>query len=249
MLTGTANVDALSDRLSAPTIAAWSAEAIELRGVRALQVIAELHRRGRDALLPPGLHPTDPPSLSVQAWRVDESEFGPFTFCFTRLSCRSGVRARGFTTAAYVDNPAANVALRDLLGFPCRLGELRFDTHYDGCDLLIGVGGVTILSVAGLDPEPLGVDDVQYTSTLNLADTPNGRRLVQVEAHHDAEGVERVQARFVEFDAASWGNDLLDPYYVVTATLARDRSITLPAVRFVCRADVSAFEGTETIGH
>jgi hypothetical protein len=248
MLTGTADVDALSDRLSAPTIAAWSAEAIELRGVRALQVIAELHRAGRDALLPPGLHPTDPPSLSIQAWRVDESEFGPFTFCFTRLSCRSGVRARGFTTAAYVDNPAAAVALRDQLGFPCRVGELRFDTHYDGSDLVVGFGDTTILSIAGLDPEPLGIDDVQYTSTLNLADTPNGRRLVQVEAHHDAEGVERVRARVVEFDAGSWGNDLLDPYYVVTATVGRDRAITLPAVRFVCRADVSAFEGTETIG-
>jgi hypothetical protein len=85
MLTGTANVDALSDRLRAPTITAWSKEAIELRGVRALQVIAELRRAGRDALLPPALHPTDPPSLSLQAWRVDESEFGSFTLCFTRL--------------------------------------------------------------------------------------------------------------------------------------------------------------------
>jgi hypothetical protein len=248
MLTGTANVDALSDRLPAPTIAAWAKEAIELRGVRALQVIAELRRPGRDALLPPALHPTDPPSLSLQAWRVDESEFGSFTLCFTRLSCRSGVRARGLTTAAYVDNPAAAAALRDQLGFPCRLGELRFDTHYDGCDLHVGFDGRTILTIAGLDPEPLGVDDVQYTSTLNLADTPNGRRLVQIEAHHDAEGVERVQARIVEFDAPSWGNDALDPYYVVTATVGRDRSISLPAVRFVCRADVSAFEGTETIG-
>ncbi len=214
----------------------------------ALQVIAEVRRHGRDGFLPPGLHPTDPPSLSLQAWRVDESEFGPFTFCFARLSCRSGVRARGFTTGGYADNAAAAGALRDQLGFPCRAGELRFDTHYDGCDLIVAVEGTTILAIAGLDPEPLGVDDVQYTSTLNLADTPNGRRLVQVEAHHDAEGVERVQARIVAFDAESWGNDLLDPYYVVTATVARDRSITLPAVRFVCRADVSAFEGTETIG-
>jgi hypothetical protein len=206
-----------------------------------------LRRAGRDALLPPALHPTDPPSLSIQAWRVDESELGPFTLCFTRLSCRSGVRARGLTTAAYVDNPAAAAALRDQLGFPCRVGALRLDTHYDGCDLLVSVDSRTILAIAGLDPEPLGGDDVQYTSTLNLADTPNGRRLVQIEAHHDNEAVERVHARVVDFDAGSWGNDLLDPYFVVTATVARDRSITLPAVRFVCRADVSAFEGTETI--
>jgi hypothetical protein len=247
LITGTADVDALSERLGSPTISAWSAEPIELRGIRTLQLIAELRRAGRDALLPPALHPTDPPSLSVQAWRVDESELGPFTFCFTRLSCRSGVRARGLTTAAYVDNPAAAAVLRDQLGFPCRVGALQLDTHYDGCDLLVSIDRGTTLAIAGLDPEPLGSDDVQYTSTLNLADTPNGRRLVQVEAHHDNEAVERVQARIVDFDAGSWGNDLLDPYFVVTATVARDRSITLPAVRFVCRADVSAFEGTETI--
>jgi hypothetical protein len=248
MLTGTADVDALSQQLAAPTIAAWSSDAVELRGVRALQVIAELRRSGRAALLPPALHPTDPPSLSVQAWRVDESEFGAFTFCFTRLSCRSGVRARGLTTAAYVDNASAAAWLRDQLGFPCGTGELRFDTHYDGCDLHVAANGATVLAVAGLDPEPLGADDVQYTSTLNLAETPNGRRLVQVEAHHHAEGVERVQARIVEFDARAWGSEVLDPYYVVTATVGRDRSIDVPAVRFVCRPDVSAFEGTESIG-
>ena len=35
-----------------------------------------------------------------------------------------------------------------------------------------------MLVVAALDPQPLGAEDVQYTSTLNLAHTPNGLRLV-----------------------------------------------------------------------
>jgi len=34
---------------------------------------------------------------------------------------------------------------------------------------------------------------------------------------------------------------------VVTTTVAHDRAITMPPVRFVCRADISAFEGTEAI--
>ena len=157
------------------------------------------------------------------------------------------MRARGFTTAAYIDNPAAAAVLRDRFGFPCRPGELRFDTHYDGCDLLVTQDGRPILSVSGLDPEPLGIDDVQYTSTLNLADTPNGRRLVQVEAHHDAQSVERVMARILVFEASAWGSERLDPYFVVTATVERARGTTLPPVRFVCRADVSAFEGTESV--
>jgi hypothetical protein len=33
----------------------------------------------------------------------------------------------------------------------------------------------------------------------------------------------------------------------VTTTVARDNAVSVPAVRFVCRADVSAFEGTEAV--
>ena len=247
MLTGTADADLLADRLPAPTIAAWGTDAFEMRQVTVLQMIVELRRSAREALLPPGLHPTDPPALSVQAWRVGESAVGPFTFAHTRLSCRSGVRARGLTTAAFVDSPAAAVLLREQFGFPCQPADIRLDAHYDGCDLAVTVDGRAVLVVAGLDPDPLGPDDVQYTATLNLAHTPNGLRLVQVESHHDAASVERVSGRIVAFDADAWGDDRLDPYHVVTTTLAHDRSLTVPAVRFVCRADVNAYEGTEPI--
>ncbi len=247
MLTGTADADVLADRLPAPTIDAWGTDTFELRHVAVLQMIVEMRRSAREALLPPGLHPTDPPALSVQAWRVGESAVGPFTFAHTRLSCRSGVRARGLTTGAIVDNPAAAAVLRDQFGFPCQLGEVRLDTHYDGCDLAVALDGRPVLVLAALDPDPLGGDDVQYTATLNLAQTPNGLRLVQVESHHEAESVERVGGRIVAFEAEAWGDDRLDPYHVVTTTLAHDRVLSVPAVRFVCRADVNAFEGTEPV--
>lgn len=249
MLAGTTDADVLAERLSAPTIDAWGRDGHEFRDVRVLQMVAELRRSGRTALVPPGLHPTDPPSLSWQAWRVGESEFGPFTFCFARLSCRSGVRARGLTTAAYVDNANARTVLCDELGFPCRLAELQLSTHYDSTELRVALAGTTVLAITALDPEPLGAEDVQYTSTLNLAHTPNGLRLVQVEAHHEADSVERVRARIGAFGADAWGGDGLDPYWVVATTVARDRKITIPAVRFVCRADVNAFEGTEAVTH
>jgi hypothetical protein len=247
MLTGTADADVLADRLPAPIIEAWATEALELRQVTVLQMIVELRRPAREALLPSALHPTDPPALSIQAWRVGDSALGPFTAAHTRLSCRSGVRARGLTTAAFVDNPAAAALLRDQFGYPCRLADVRLDSHYDGCDLDVTVDGDAVLVISGLDPNPLGPDDVQYTATLNLAHTPNGLRLVQVESHHEADSVERVGGRVVAFDAEAWGDDRLDPYHVVTTTLARDRTLTLPAVRFVCRADVNAFEGTESV--
>jgi hypothetical protein len=247
MLTGTADIDRLAEQFPAPTIPAWSTEPFVLGQVTVLQVIAELRRPGRDTMLPPALHPTDPPALSLQAWRVGDSPVGPFAFAHGRLSCRSGVRARGLTVAAFTTSPDAAAFLRDRFGFPCRPAEVDLAPHYDGCDLTVSVEGRPVLVVSALDPQPLGADDVQYTSTLNLAHTPNGLRLVQVEAHHDADSVERVQGRITRFEVDAWGDDRLDPYHVVTTTVARDREVTLPAVRFVCRADVSAFEGTESV--
>jgi hypothetical protein len=185
--------------------------------------------------------------LSIQAWRAGDSDVGPLAVCFTRLSCRSGVRARGFTTAAVADRAAVASRLRDQYGFPCRTGDVRLRKHYDACDLTVTEDGRTILAVIGLDPDPLGADDVQYTGTMNLAHTPKGLRLVQVESHHHGESVERVDARIDAFESGAWGDARFDPYYVVTTTIARAESVTVPPVRFVCRADISAFEGTESV--
>jgi hypothetical protein len=247
MLSGTADAATLARDLDAPAIASWRKEPVELRDVLTLQVVAEIRRDARAMLLPPGLHPTDPTTLSIQAWHAADSDAGAFAVCLTRLSCRSGVRARGFTTAAVVDGETAAARLRDQYGFPCRSGEVRLRKHYDACTLTVAENGRDILAVNGLDPDPLDPDDVQYTGTMNLADTPNGLRLVQVESHHHGESVERVAARIETFVADAWGDARFDPYYVVTTTIARAESVTLPPVRFVCRADVSAFEGTEPV--
>ena len=248
MLTGTAAVDTLAAALPAPVLPAWGTEPLVLTEVTVVQVIAELRRRDRETFLPPSLHPTDPPALSIQAWRVGGGDLGPFAFVHTRLSCRSGVRARGLTTAAYVDGDQAESRLREQFGYPCRSGRVRVDAHYDGVDVRVTVDGDDVLVISALDPDPLGADDVQYTATLNLADTPNGLRLVQVESHHEPTSVDRVAARITRFVAGAWGDERLDPYHVVTTTIARDRRLELPPVRFVCRPDVNAFEGTEAIG-
>jgi hypothetical protein len=247
MLTGTADAEALAGAFHASTIPVWLKEPFVMRDVLTLQVIAEMRRDHRSGLLPPGLHPTDPTTLSIQAWRAGDSDVGPLVVCFTRLSCRSGVRARGFTTTAIADRAAVASRLRDQFGFPCRTGDVRLRKHYDACDLTVTDEDRIILAVTGLDPEPLAADDVQYTGTMNLAHTPSGLRLVQVESHHQGESVERVGARIEAFEPGAWGDARFDPYYVVTTTIARADSVTLPPVRFVCRADISAFEGTESV--
>lgn len=240
MITGTASVDALAN--GAATIEEWATDSVELGQVECFQLIAEMRSTAREAVLPPGLHPTIPPALSIQGWNVNDGPWGSFCFVHTRVSCRSGVRARGFTTAAIATTQAAVDGLGAQFGFPVRLGSAALRRHYDGVDL--SADGLT---VTGLDPTPLGSSDVQYTGTLNLADTPSGIRLVQVETNHSGDRVERLQGRILAFDPGAWGNELLSPYHVVSSSIAVE-TITLPAVRFVCRADELAFTGTEKVG-
>ena len=240
MIVGTADVEALA--VGAAKIESWDQGGVELGGVECLQLIAEMRSTAREAVLPPGLHPTVPPALSIQAWNVAESPWGAFSFVHTRVSCRSGMRARGFTTAGVATTPEAADGLGGRFGFPVRLGEVALRRHYDGVDL-----ETDGLRVTALDPTPLASSDVQYTGTMNLADTPNGLRLVQVEAKHSGDRVERVQGRICDFAPARWGNRLLAPYHVVSASIAVE-TITMPAVRFVCRPDELAFTGTEKVG-
>lgn len=249
MLTGTADAERLAARPATATIPEWPQDDVVLDGVTSLQLLVELRRAGREELLPAGLDPTDPPSLHVQWWRVAGSPWGPFTWCHTRLSCRSGARARALTTAAVVDGAAAAAGLAARYGYPCVEGDVELAVHYDAARATVAVGGAVALEVAALDPIPLAADAVQATSTMNLAGTPAGLRLVQVEARHRTTRVERVRAELRRFEASAWGDDRLDPYHLVSAVVVHDEAVTLPAVRFVCLPDVNAFEGTERVEH
>ena len=244
MIVGTANIDELA--ANAATIADFQTDPVELGGVECFQLVAEMRNTARELVLPAGLHPTIPASVSIQAWNVAESPWGPFSMALVRVSCRSGVRARGFSTRAVVTTQASADGLGGVYGFPTEVGEVSFRRSYDGVDVEVQQGGAQILAITALDPDPMGLHDVQYTGTLNLAQTPQGLRLVQVEAHHAATRVERVTARLSRFDGTAWGNALLDPYYVVAASVAVEE-VTMPAVRFVCKPEELAFTGTEPV--
>jgi hypothetical protein len=244
VLIGNANVEELATGCA--TIAAFLRAAVEFGDVLCLQITAEMHNGARESVLPPSLHPTIPPALSLQLWRVGESPWGGFTMALARVSCRSGVRARGFSTAAVVSTEAACAGLRTGLGFPARVGAVTVRDGYDGASATVTDNGRVVLDINAIDPEPLSADDVQYTSTINLARTPNGLRLVQLEPEYTSTRVDRLRATLRAFDAAFWGNPRLDPYRVVSASMA-NCGVVVPPVRFVCKPDELAFTGTESV--
>jgi hypothetical protein len=85
---------------------------------------------------------------------------------------------------------------------------------------------------------------VLYSVTLNLAETPRGPRLLQVEPEYAVRRAERLRPRLLSFHPEGWGDRHLDPYHPVSASVA-SAHLVIPRMRFVCRPDVLAFTGTE----
>ena len=244
MLSGTADLDRLA--LSAPTMDALDGEPVRFEEAEVIQATFETSYSHRQATLPPGLHPTTPPLLVLLAWKVPDGPWGPFAMVQARVSCRSGVRPRGYVTGAVIDNPDAARALSSRFGLPLHQGEVSLVRRYDRSEVVVSRDGQTVLQLAGLNPDPLSSTDLQFSVTTTLAMTPRGLRLVQVEPEYDLRRVERIRPRVRAFDGAAWGEPLLDPHHPVSATVAVG-DVTIPRLRYVTRPDVTAFEGTEKL--
>lgn len=242
MIVGSARVE---DLLAArPRVAGFGAGPVTLPGAEVLQAAFEMPVSAREAVVPPALHPTNPALCVIQAWRCPESPWGAFSLAQVRVQTRSGLRPRGFVVGAVCDNDRAADALATDFGFPARPGEVLLRRAYDAAWLEVGTGGQTILALEGMDPEPLLPQDVFYSVTLNLAETPRGPRLLQIEPEYAVARAERLRPRLLSFHPEGWGDRRLDPYFAVSASLA-SATIVIPRMRFVCRPDALAFSGTE----
>ncbi len=244
MLMGAADPSLLARE--APTLASFATEPTKLHGVETLQVLCEIERAGSASLLPPGLHPTLPPALTWLVQRVAESPWGEFAIAQCRIECRSGLRPRGFLRGGVADNEAAALELAARWGYGLRPGQVRLERGYDRIRATACADGETILDLELRDPTPLRNGDVFYVASMHLAHTPRGLRLVQVDPEFEVERAERGRPVLGGFEAAAWRCAGALPSHPVSAsfTLA---TVTLPALRYVCRPDVLAFLGSERV--
>jgi hypothetical protein len=145
-----------------------------------------------------------------------------------------------------IDNEEARTALAARWGYALRPGELLLARGYDRIAVEVVQGGRSILDAALQDPMPLRSEDAYSVANVNLAHTPSGLRLLQVDPDLDVERAERGRPLLNRFEPEAWaceGVRLSDPISA-SFTLA---AVTLPALRYVCRPDVLAFEGTERV--
>jgi len=244
MLIGAGNVAEMAAR--APVMRGLHPEPFVLAAAEVLQVTYEITTAEHDLVLPPALHPTDPPIATWLLYRCLRSPWGPMAMAQTRIECRSGLRLRAFQISAVVDNAAAAAVLGAEWGYTTVAGEVLLHRYYDAIRGVVRVGSAKILDVLVTDPDPLSPGDVHYVPNMNLAHTPRGLRLVQVEPKVDARRAERGRPRVVEFDGGAWGDRRVVPAYPVAASLAV-ADVAFSNIRFMCRPDVWAFEGTEAV--
>jgi hypothetical protein len=248
MLSGTARLDDLLVGAATMPDLATAPEALDQ--VELLKVVTETRFAHRTAALPSGLHPTNPPTAILHVWRVGSSPWGPFSMAEARVGCRSGTRPRGLVLGCVVEgSDAAIAALRSRWGFPARPGRVTLRRTYDGVTASValqGAGGTgaEVCAVHAVDPDPIDGADLAWTTTLTLAHTPRGPRLVQLEVEHRADRAERLQARIDRFDGDAWAHPALTPTHVVSASVTVGAAV-LPALRFVARPEELAFTGTE----
>ena len=242
MLQGTADVETMG--AGAPTATALATEAFTIPRAEVLQVAWEVAALHRDELLPPALHPVNPPVVTFSFLHAPESAYGPFTLAETRLLCRSGLRTRGFLVGAFVDNTEVADLLTAGWGYRMAPAEVTLTRRYDGASGVVEADGSEVLSTGYVFPVPLSPSDLQYTATMHPARLERGFRLVQVERDVDVARAERGRPYVHAFDAAAWGEPRLRLTHPVSASSAV-ADVTYKPVRYVCRPDVWAFDGTE----
>ncbi len=243
MLIGTTDVCELV--ADPPAIAAFATQPVILPGASVVQHITEVMVAGRLTSLPPSLHPTNPPSAVLLFWDCPASPWGPFRMAQGRVACRSGLRPRGFVQGCVVDNPVAREALRTEWGFPAVAGEVVVDRGYDRVRASATRDGAEVAAVTGRDPDPLGSGDIAYTTTIALAETPLGLRLVQVDSEYAVARAERLRPT-IEAYAPGWMHPSIAMSRPISGSITLS-DITLQPHRYVSKPDELAFTGTETI--
>lgn len=242
MLVGTA--DPTLFEKGAPEMASLEADAVRLEDCVFVQALTEIESAPMCEMLPPGLHPTLPPVVGFTLLSVSDSEWGAFNLAQLRIECRSGLRPRGLLVSGVIDQAQAARELSQRFGYRLRLGDVEVQRAYDETRVRVACDDRIRLEASLRAPQRIGEADAQFVSSLHPAITPLGFRLVQLDTSMEVRRAERAPLEIEAFDADAWGEPRIRPSLALPGVVGI-ADVTLQPIRFVCRPDVLAFEGTE----
>ena len=219
--------------------------ALDLGKVRWLQLTYE-PTGNCAALIPPGLHPTNPVAVTLQLWDVAAGELGAFRLAQVRLSCRAGVRVRAFLLTNVVSNAAAAQALSKGWGFAETVGDIDLLWRTDRIDASVHAGGAEVLAMSLRAPSSIGPDDLHHSTNVNMALCDGTLQLLQVDTHFTTASVQRGKPQLTRFDAGFWGLADNPPTYPIIAAAA-EVNLAITPVRYLQNPDVIAQLGTSHI--
>ncbi|KRA24717.1 hypothetical protein ASD65_10025 [Microbacterium sp. Root61] len=236
---GEASLDELL--VGAPRIEEFPTEGITFPNARFLQVIYEIDMFSSAGFLPPSLAPVRGSHFVMfRAHHLPETPWGPTTITEVGTLCRFGYRPRVFQLAAKVDNPAAVEPLRSGWGYPVSLADrVNLRRYHDGSHLTVTQDGVDILKIQTTRPILTAGGSLGINSSVHLADTVQGPRIVQVAEDFTFKASEVSTPQVKVFDSAAWGLSGLNANYPVSAVSAV-ADITLRPIQFVSDADKPA---------
>lgn len=231
----------------AAELASFDTEPAILEQVEVLHALYELGGAPGEAFLPAALHPSIPPTLTWLFYRCPDGPLGPFTLAQLRIGARTGNRPRGFLLRSYVDSPRAARELEGRWGFTCRHASVRLDRSYFSVrGTVVGSDGATLVDLALEDPEPIAGKDLMIIANMNLARTPRGPRLLQVDPEYAWHRADRGRPVLRAFDPDGWGDSRIVHAWPVSAASAL-ADVTLPALRYVSDPDRPGRTGTESL--
>jgi hypothetical protein len=227
-----------------PTLSSFNGATLKVENASIHYCLLEIPVAQAIAVLPSGLHPCIPGMIASLHYQCPESELGSFDLITTALFCRSAARHRMMTLSAFTNSARAQEFFRNGWGYHATLADVKLAAHYDKVRSIVSVSDSVLLDIETTDPVSLtgAGASVRYAQTLNLARTPLGLKLIQVDSSYDFKHSARGVPKLRTYEGAMLGDPHPAPTQPVSGTLVR-ADVLFGAIRFLADPYVTAETG------
>ena len=143
-----------------------------LPGARILKIVFETDKETVLNWLPPTLSRSSPPYAVITVAHYPESPVGPFSLATQYIGCRARIFIRALALQAVVDSDRALGGLREVWGFPCRLGRVRLSVRPAGVSARVQSGGAVLAEVGLRRAQAIDAELIRFDPVLCVRMAP-----------------------------------------------------------------------------